>query len=130
MTITLPITVLAFETDYGGVVSNTRYLEYIERGRYALLHSVGLHSEEVWKALEMIQVVRHVEIDYLAPARHEEELELQISVAGHGKTSTTLHYELRRESALLLRASQTLAYINNRWRPCRVPQLFLDRLTT
>ena len=42
MKIELPITVVAFETDFGGVVSNTRYLEYIERGRYALLHAAGL----------------------------------------------------------------------------------------
>ena len=48
MTITLPITVVAFETDFGGVVSNTRYVEYVERGRYALLHAAGLKISEVW----------------------------------------------------------------------------------
>jgi acyl-CoA thioester hydrolase len=130
MTITLPITVVAFETDYGGVVSNTRYLEYIERGRYALLHAAGLKIEEIWKEIGVQPVVRRVEIEYLAPARHEDELELQVTVAAHGKTSTTLQYELRRkgESTLLLRAQQTLAYINARWRPSRVPELFLTCL--
>jgi acyl-CoA thioester hydrolase len=127
VTITLPITVIAFETDYGGVVSNTRYLEYIERGRYALLHHAGIKIEEFWKEHGVQPVVRHVEIEYLAPARHEDELELEVSVAAHGKTSTTLKYELRRGDVLLLRATQTLAYINMRWRPSRVPPLFLER---
>jgi acyl-CoA thioester hydrolase len=126
MTITLPITVIAFETDYGGVVSNTRYLEYLERGRYALLHSAGLKIEEVWKEVGVQPVVRHIEVEYLAPAHHEDELELQVTVEAHGKTSTTIQYELRRrgESTLLLRAKQTLAYINTRWRPSRVPEIF------
>jgi acyl-CoA thioester hydrolase len=126
MTIVLPLTVVAFETDYGGVVSNTRYLEYIERGRYALLRAAGIKIEEIWKERGVQPVVRHVEIEYLAPARHEDELELQVTVAAHGKTSTTLKYELRRqgESTLLLRAVQTLAYINARWKPSRVPEIF------
>lgn len=126
MTIVLPITVVAFETDYGGVVSNTRYLEYIERGRYALLHSAGIRIEKIWSESGVQPVVRHVAVEYLAPARHEDELELRVTVAAHGKTSTTLHYELHRknESTPLLRATQTLAYINTRWRPSRVPEIF------
>ena len=46
MKVILPINVVAFETDYGGVVSNTRYLEYVERGRYALFHAAGFRMEE------------------------------------------------------------------------------------
>jgi len=128
MTVILPIRVMAFETDYGGVVSNTRYLEYIERGRYALLHSSGLKMEEIVADIGVQFVVRKVEIEYLSPARHEDELELEISVASHGRTSTVLHFQLHRkgESTLLLRATQTLVYINENWRPTRVPQLFLD----
>lgn len=126
MKVTLPITVIAFETDYGGVVSNTRYLEYIERGRYALLDAAGIHIETVWNDLGVQPVVRRVEIEYLAPARHQDELEMQVSVAVHGKTSTTLQYELHRAgvSTPLMRATQTLVYINARWKPSRVPELF------
>jgi YbgC/YbaW family acyl-CoA thioester hydrolase len=134
MKVILPITVVAFETDYGGVVSNTRYLEYIERGRYALLHAANLKIEDVWKAHGAQPVVRRVEIDYLGFARHEDELELEIAVAEHGRTSTTLKYELRRTgstpdtSEALMRAVQTLVYINANWRPTRVPEIFKNSL--
>ncbi len=128
----LPIRVMAFETDYGGVVSNTRYLEYLERGRYALLQAADLRIENLWQEIGVQPVVREVHIEYLAPARHEEQLQLSICVASHSKSSTVLNFELRREdgeqSTLLLRASQTLAYINARWKPSRVPQIFLERL--
>jgi len=128
MKVTLAIRVVSFETDYGGVVSNIRYLEYLERGRYAIFHAAGFKMEEVIATHKVQFVVRKVELEYLAPARHEDELELEISVASHSKTSTILNFELRRknEAALLLRATQTLAYINDKWRPTRVPQIFLD----
>jgi YbgC/YbaW family acyl-CoA thioester hydrolase len=130
----LPITVVAFETDYGGVVSNTRYLEYIERGRYALLHASNLKIEDIWKTHRVQPVVRHVSIEYLGFARHEDDLELEIHVSEHGRTFTTLNYELRRigsnpdTGAMLMRATQTLAYINANWRPTRVPEIFKNSL--
>jgi len=130
MQITLPITVIAFETDYGGVVSNTRYIEYIERGRYALLHAAGLKITDVWATHGAQPVVRRVEIDYLAPARHEDELILSVSIAAPSGATTTLHYELTRpiDGAVIMRAEQTLAYLNTQWKPVRVPLIFREAL--
>jgi acyl-CoA thioester hydrolase len=126
MKIILPITVMAFETDFGGVVSNTRYVEYIERGRYALMHAAGLRIEEVWKTHGAQPIVRHVEIDYLGGARHEDELLLDISIREHTRSTTVLDFSLKRGEEELMRARQTLAYINYRWRPTRVPDIFLQ----
>jgi len=126
MKISLPITVMAFETDFGGVVSNTRYVEYIERGRYALIHAAGLRIDEVWKTHGAQPIVRHLEIDYLGGARHEDELLLEISVREHTRSTTVLDFSLKCDEEELMRARQTLAYINHRWRPTRVPDIFLQ----
>lgn len=122
MKVSLPINVVAFETDYGGVVSNTRYLEYMERGRYALLYAAGLKIEEMWATHDVQPVVRRVEVDYLGFAKHEDALLLEVEVSEHGKTSTTLLHTLRRDDTVLMRAKQTLVYINTKWRPVRVPE--------
>jgi len=128
MRITLPITVMAFETDYEGVVSNTRYLEYLERGRYALVHAAGLRIDDILAAHGVQPVIRRVSIDYLLPARHEDFLELLVIVAAHSGATTTLHYELVRphDGALIIRAEHTLAYLNRQWKPVRVPAIFRD----
>ena len=126
MKITLPITVMAFETDFGGVVSNTRYVEYLERGRYALMHAAGLRIEEVWKNHGVQPIVRHLDIHYLGGARHEDELELEVSIKEHTRSTTVLSFLLKRGEEELMRATQTLAYINHRWRPTRVPTVFLE----
>jgi len=126
MKISLPITVVAFETDYGGVVSNTRYVEYIERGRYALMHAAGLKTEETWKTYRVQPIVRHLDIAYLSGAHHEDELILEATVQEHTRSTTILHFVLRRGDEELMRATQTLAYINDRWRPTRVPDIYRD----
>ena len=126
MKVTLPILVVAFETDFGGVVSNVRYLEYIERARYALWHSAGLQVEKTWKEFGVQGVVRRVEVDYLGFARHEDELEITAEASEIGKTTLILNYELTRPSdgAILMRARQTMAFLNTRWRPVRVPEVY------
>ena len=130
MSVILPIMVLAYETDYGAVVSNTRYLEYLERGRYALLHSVGLPVEKVWAEQGVQPVVRRVEVDYLAFARHEDQLELHIRVEEHAGASSILAFELIRpaDGKTVMRARQTLAYLNRSWKPVRVPALYKEKM--
>ena len=130
MKITLPITVIAFETDYEGVVSNTRYLEYMERGRYALLRAAGLSVEQMLRESGVQPVIRRVEVDYIGVARHEDALELDVSVLECRGASAILLHELRRseDGAVVMRGRQTLAFINQNWRPVRVPALFRDRL--
>jgi YbgC/YbaW family acyl-CoA thioester hydrolase len=134
MTIILPITVVAFETDFGGVVSNTRYLEYMERGRYALLHATGLKISQVWETHGVQPVVRSAQVEYLGFARHEDDLELSVTVKEHSRATSTLSYELVRlesESTLgstLMRGEQTLAYLNTRWRPVHVPEIYREAL--
>ena len=130
MKVIFPIRVVAFETDYGGVVSNTRYIEYLERGRYALLQSADLSVERVLEECGVQAVVRRIDIEYILPARHEDELELHIDVKSHSGATTQIYSQLFRknDNVLLMRATQTLAYVNREMRAVRVPKIYRDAL--
>ncbi|RYX81770.1 acyl-CoA thioesterase [bacterium] len=130
MKVILPILVHAFETDFGGVVSNTRYLEYLERGRYHLLHEAGLPVEETWANEGAMAVVRRVEADYLNFARHEERLELSTWASEWSGASVIVSHEIVRpkDGVVILRARQTIAFMNRSWRPTRVPKSYRDSL--
>lgn len=131
MTIFLPIRVVGFETDFAGVVSNTRYLEYMERGRYALLEATQMKVTEMVAQFGVQPIVRRVEIEYLGSARHEESLMLKVQVAEIGRTACFLEYELTRQNdgAVLMRARQTLVFINGNWKASRVPEWFREKFT-
>lgn len=123
MRVELSLRVVAFETDYSGMVSNTRYIEYLERGRNALLKASGVKVGEVWDKYGAFFVVRRTEVDYLLPARHEDDILLATWVREHTGATTILEHVLTRpaDGAILLRSVQTLAYLNEAWRPVRVP---------
>ncbi len=128
--VTLPILVHAFETDFGGVVSNTRYLEFLERGRYALLHAAGLPVEKTWRENGIMAIVRRVEADYLNFARHEEALTLKTWVSEWKGATATVSHEITRDcdGVTILRARQTIAFLNREWKPTRVPAIYRECL--
>lgn len=130
MKVTLPILVHAYETDFYGVVSNTRYLEYLERGRYFLLHEAGLPIEETWSSEGIMAVVRRVEADYLSSARHEDRLELSTWTTEWSGASAVVSHEIVRpkDGAVILRARQTIAFLNRSGRATRVPKSYRERL--
>lgn len=130
MKVTLSILVHAFETDFGGVVSNTRYLEFLERGRYALLHEAGLPVEKTWRDEGIMAIVRRVEADYLSFARHEEVLTLTTWVESWKGATAIVAHEIVRDGdgATILRARQTIAFLNRNWRPTRVPASYREKL--
>lgn len=130
MQVNLPILVHAYETDFGGVVSNTRYLEFLERGRYALLHAADLPVEKTWREDGVMAIVRRVEADYLQFARHEESLTLKTWVSQWKGASAIVSHEITRDSdgVMILRAQQTMAFLNREWKPTRVPQIYRERL--
>lgn len=120
----------AYETDFYGVVSNTRYLEFLERGRYALLHAVDLPVEKTWQEDGIMALLRRVEVDYLAFARHEEELELETWVDEWRGASAVVHHVLTRVSdgATIIKARQTMAFINRNSKATRAPKSYLEKL--
>jgi acyl-CoA thioesterase FadM len=89
-----------------------------------------LKVTEIWETQGVMPVVRRLDIEYLGFARHEDELQLRAEVGQHGGATTTLHYELSRsaDGTVLMRAVQTLAYLNTNWKPTRVPAVFRKAL--
>jgi len=128
--IQLPILVHAFETDFGGVVSNTRFLEWFERGRYALLHAADLPVEETWADEGVMAIVRRVEVDYLSFARHEDSLTLTTRATNWNGATVVVEHEIVRpkDGVVIARAKQTIAFLNRAWKPTRVPKSYREKL--
>ena len=64
------------DTDCGGVVYYANYLKYFERARTQYLEDCRLSVMDLMNAGRVFVVV-HAEIEYRAPARYGETLELR-----------------------------------------------------
>jgi acyl-CoA thioester hydrolase len=86
------------DTDCGGVVYYANYLKYFERARTQYLEDRGLSVVELLTAGSVFVVV-HAEVDYRAPARYGDTLEVETIVAEMSAAAITFsHVVVDRES--------------------------------
>lgn len=81
------------ECDAQKVVFNTRYAEYVDVSVAELLRACGIHDQFVYGELDF-QLVKQT-IEWKAPARFDQVLELSIAATRLGNTSFTLLTEFR-----------------------------------
>jgi acyl-CoA thioester hydrolase len=116
------------ETDAQGIVYYGRYLPYfdlarVEYHRHLDMLRPGPHEHEF--------VMRACTIDYYAPARFDDLVEVFIRVARIGRTSVTYEcaaYDYERD-LLMVTAHQTLVLVDlSERRACPVPEWFRERI--
>src|ERR1700734_1812520 len=72
-----PVRVYYEDTDAAGIVYYANYLKFIERARTEMLRLYGVVHERERQAGGIAFIVRRAEIDYLVPARLDDELTVE-----------------------------------------------------
>ena len=109
------------DTDAGGIVYYANYLKFIERARTEALLSLGLSQTGLRERFGLLFAVRAVTVDYLAPARFEDQLVVTPRVGPAGAARLTMAQAVWRETACLMTAEVTLACLGPDGRPARMP---------
>lgn len=103
------------ETDLMGVVHHASYLGYMEVARIEWLRRRGIAYAE-WAALGMHLPVVEVSLKYRAPARFDEELDVDVMLGEVGAASVRFDYRIvrRSDAVLCTQGSTRLACIDGR----------------
>ncbi len=120
--IRMPVQVMYFDTDAGGVVHNLAYLRFIEAARTLLAIDLGMSFEEIGRT-GIHPVVVRTEIDYRKPGRLGEKLSVDGRVSEVSRARFWVEFEVIREldSAVLVTCRQALALVQMpEERPVRV----------
>lgn len=110
------------DTDAGGIVYHSNYLNYAERARTEWLRGIGIMQGEWREATGLAFAVTRCEIDYRRPARLDDLLEVSTRALSVGGASVSLAQVIRRESEDLARLKLVVACIDRAGRPARLPQ--------
>ena len=114
------------DLDPMGHVNNAVFLTYLEQARVAFFSEMGAATG----LEEMNMIVARVEIDYKAPVRLGQEVEISVRASRFGTKSFDLDYELRVEGELVAEAkSVQVAYDYGRREPVPVPAAWREKLT-
>ncbi|NWG93141.1 MAG: tol-pal system-associated acyl-CoA thioesterase [Parvularculaceae bacterium] len=117
------------DTDFSGVVYHARYLHFFERGRTEALRSCGVsHTSLLARDEPLAFAVRRMTIDWLAPARIDDLLEVSTRFIEVKGARMLVVQEMRRQDQIIARAEVEAACMNRLGRPRRLPQEVVARL--
>lgn len=124
-----PVRVYYEDTDAGGVVYYANYLRFLERARTEWLRSLGIEQAALLEK-GLAFVVRHVDLDYRASARLDDELDVICQITQLKKASLIFHQKIVTPSSrLLLEGDVRIACVDmNRQRPVAIPQSVMEVL--
>lgn len=118
------------DTDAAGVVYHASYLKFFERARTEYFRERHLKVSELAAQGHIFPVVR-MEIDFKAPARHDDKITVYTMPKSITRSTITMKQQIRAEDGrLLVDAIVTLACVSQNLKAHRIPDevklLFTD----
>ena len=113
------------DTDAGGVVYHSQYLNFFERTRTEWLRSAGIDQSGLGKNEGLVFVVHSMNIEFVSPARLDDELRISVALEKVGGATMALEQDMIRVSdgAVISRAAVKVACLHaGKFTPARIPE--------
>jgi len=138
-TFILPVRVYYEDTDAGGVVYHSNYINFFERARTEWLRQLGYELDELVRDEQLIFVVRAVSCEYLRPAIFNDELFVSAEIISRGNTSIQFEQKVMRVSKegdktddayiTLAKGMVTVVSVDsNKFKPKRLPKYIIETI--
>ena len=136
----IPIRVYYEDTDAGGVVYHSNYINFFERARTEWLRTLGLEQDQLLSDHQIAFVVRALDCEYLQPALFNDELFVTADIRELGKTSVVFKQQILRASkneeiskhgdhVVLAKGNVTVVVVDSvKFRPKRLPTFLLEKI--
>ena len=106
---TIRVRVYYEDTDAGGVVYYANYLRYFERARTEWLRALGFEQSEILRTHGVAFAARSAQVDYLKPARLDDNLSIVSEIAELGRAQLVFVQRVERNGELLVNAKMRIA---------------------
>lgn len=121
MTHQLTLRIYYKDTDAGGIVYHSNYLEYAERARTEFLHEIGLSNKALIER-EIAFIIKRAEIDYKSPARLEDTITVHTRIGEIKNASMVMLQTVKRGDTELVNMKITVVFVNPlTLKPVRIP---------
>lgn len=99
------------DTDAGGVVYHSNYLNFMERARTEWLRHLGIEQPQIKAELGIVFVVHSMSIQFKSPAYFNDMLDIKSQLIKMGHGSLEFLQIIMRNNQVLLEASVKLACV-------------------
>lgn len=117
-----PIRVYYEDTDAGGVVYHSNYLNFMERARTEWLRHLGFEQPQLRAEFGVIIVVHSMHIAFKSPAYFNDMLQITSGISKIGRGSLEMHQKITRDDSVLIEAGVKLAFVDaDSFKPVAMP---------
>jgi len=125
----LPIRIYYEDTDLSGIVYHANYLRYMERGRSEFFRSIGIvRLAQIDEPDPTAWTLRHIEIDYLRPARIDDLVEVRTKAIALSGARLVAEQNIFLKDAQLTRGKVEACIIALSGKPRRIPEAMRTKL--
>ncbi len=127
-----PIRVYYEDTDAGGVVYHSQYLNFLERARTEWLRDLGFEQTDLCDDLHIVIVIHSLQIAFKKPAKFNDLLTVKSSLLSVGHTSwqcaqSIVRHDKVRGDEVLIEAQVKAVFVNAQtFKPTRIPAAILN----
>ena len=111
------------DTDAGRVVYYSNYLKFLERARTEMLESIGLSNKKLLEDYNTLIIVKSCNIEYTAPARLEDKIQIYSSIETLNKASFDVIQNIKKNLILIVKAKVKLVTVNKDGKPIKIPSI-------
>jgi acyl-CoA thioester hydrolase len=117
-----PVRVYYEDTDSGGVVYHSNYLNFMERARTEWLRSLGFEQTVLKDELGVLFVVHQLNVTYQKPAKFNDALHVECRLVKMGRSAIEFEQIIKRDTQTLTKATVGLVCVDaNQFRPVSIP---------
>lgn len=124
-----PIRVYYEDTDSGGVVYHSNYLNFMERARTEWLRELGFEQDNIRAEYQLLFAVHSMQLIYKRPARFNDALLIRSRLQKASGASMQFKQNIYRGEELLCEASVRIACLDaESFRPKSIPNSILTEM--
>jgi len=125
-----PIRVYYEDTDSGGVVYHSNYLNFMERARTEWLRAMGFEQTTLKEEYGVIIVVHSLSISFKKPAYFNDMLIVHSALSNMGHSSIGMTQTIQRNGILLIEAQVKAAFVDAvTFKPVGIPAKIKQKIT-
>lgn len=118
-----PVQVYYEDTDAGGVVYHSQYLNFMERARTEFLRSLGFMQTTLRDDLGVLFVVRDIQIRFKKPAKFDDQLNVNCQLVSVGRSLLAFEQNIYRGDEHLIAAKVDVVCIGaDSFKPISIPE--------
>ena len=116
------------DTDAGGVVYYSNYLNFLERARTEMIETVGLSNKKLLEENKTLIIVKSCNIEYESPAKLEDKITIYSSIESFSKASFVVIQNIMKDDTLIVKAKLKLVTVNQEGKPIKIPSVLEKKL--